>query len=61
MNATQSRRDMVTATAMTGAVALSVSIYDLAGVGGPPAARYAVAALGLLLGIATARASFRGK
>jgi hypothetical protein len=55
---TKRAREMGTATAMTGAAALSVSLYDLLGAG-PETGRYAAAALGLLVGLATALSASR--
>lgn len=60
MRTAQGRRDVVAATALTGAVALTVSVYDLLVAAPVPAVRYAVAGVGLLIGIATVRAGQRG-
>ncbi|HEX2205424.1 MAG TPA: hypothetical protein VHG91_19090 [Longimicrobium sp.] len=60
MRTAEGRRDAVAATALTGAVALTVSVYDLVAASPVPAVRYAVAAVGLLIGIATVRSASRG-
>lgn len=59
MKATAGRRDMAAPAAVMGAVALTVSVYDLTVPVAVPALRYAVAVVGLLIGIATVRAGSR--